>query len=275
MTSVPTQTDRPGLTRILTLVVVAGLLAGLVAALFSAVLTEPIIERAITIEEAAAEAEEFAGAGDRGHAHDQGEVVSRAGQRFGLWLGWGTIGIAWGTLIGAAYFLAWRRLPGARDAGWRLALAAGGWFTLGALPFLKYPANPPAVGNPDTVNERMRNFVGLELVAALLVVAGIALTIILIRRGLVRRAAVVAGVALVLTGGMVAFALFPAADVYDLDDELTLLVDEFRRHSFVGQMVFWSVFASAFTYLPRWSPFRLDETNRHAEQRSALAQAPA
>ncbi len=35
-----------------------------------------------------------------------------------------------------------------------LGLAAGGWLAVEAVPFFKYPANPPAVGDPETIDQR-------------------------------------------------------------------------------------------------------------------------
>ncbi len=264
-------TARPQLSRVLTLALVAGLLAGLAAALFNAVLTEPIIDRAIAMEEAAAAAEpEPAG----GHSHDA-PPVSREGQRIGLWLGWGALGIAWGTVVGAAYFLGFRRLPNGGAPWWRLAVAGGGWFSLGVLAFLKYPANPPAVGDPDTINERMRNFVGLELLAALLVVAGIALTIVLIRRGTATRISAVAGVALVVAGGVVVYLVMPPAEGNVVGPELAAIVEEFRRHAFVSQLVFWAVFAAGFAWLPSWKPLALHEETPDTQTASTFAPASA
>src|SRR5207302_9169818 len=48
-----------------------------------------------------------------------------------------------------------RQRLAARD-DWRrsLLLAAMGFVTVSLVPFLKYPANPPSVGSPDTLGRR-------------------------------------------------------------------------------------------------------------------------
>ncbi len=131
------------------------------------------------------------------------------------------------------------------------------------------------MGDPDTINERMRNFVGLELLAAAVVVAAMALAVVLIRRGYAARVAAAAGVALVLVGGAALYAVFPAAEPNDVTEEVAALVVEFRRHAFVGQMLFWAVFASAFAWLPAWRPFALEGDEATTAAPSTLSQASA
>jgi len=265
---------RPPLNRVLLLAVVAGLLAGMAAALFNAVLSEPIIDRAIAFEEQAAPADahtSIMASDGTEHTHSDDAPVSRDGQRLGLWLGWGGLGIAWGTLAGAAYYLGWRQLAGAGAAWWRVAVAAGGWFALGALPFLKYPANPPAVGDPDTINERMRNFIGIEVLAVGAVIAGIAVGVTLWRRTRDHRTATVVGLAVTLGLGAVLFFAFPS--VTQETAAPASLIEEFRRHAFVGQMVFWGVFAAGFGWLPVWRRLRIEQTSAQATKSAARGDA--
>lgn len=251
------RSDRPPLARILALAVTAGFTAGLAAALFHAVLTEPIIDRAIAFEaEAAALHAGSASMSHDGAATAAHEVVSRTGQRAGLWLGWGALGVTWGALLGALYFLAWRWLPFAGRATWRTVIAAGGWFVLGALPFLKYPANPPGVGDPASIDARLRDFLGLEILAALCVVGAVAIALAARRRGAGWTPAIGCAVAAL---GITAAALYlllpdvsqpPGAVPGDV-------IEEFRRHALVGQIAFWSVFGAVFALLPRVAFFHL------------------
>src|SRR5690606_27413783 len=153
-----------------------GLLAGLVAGAFAFAVGEPRIDDAIALEEAAAAAEPthahedgHAHGHDDGHAHDHGAEVGRGTQKFGLFLATGFYGLAIGGMFALA-FAALRGRVGPRSDG-ALALAAAGtaFAALIVVPFLKYPANPPAVGDPDTITSRTLLYlamVGVGLLAA-------------------------------------------------------------------------------------------------------------
>ena len=135
-----------------------GALAGLLVLLFAEIFGEPQVDLAIAFEEQSAAAEhEHAAAPSAaepaaGHSHDaEEELVSRGVQS--------TVG------LGTAVSCLWRRHRRPVRAGLRRGLrpdrhpkSAGHGRSSGALgfvavylvPALKYPANPPAVGNPDS-----------------------------------------------------------------------------------------------------------------------------
>ena len=116
----------------------AGLLAGLAAGLFLLLAGEPAIEAALAYEDPRA-------AG--------GEVFSRATQKVGLVTGAGLYGLALGGLFGLAFALLGPQL---RGGAWEraLKLAAAGFAVVFLVPFLKYPANPPGVGEAATAAAR-------------------------------------------------------------------------------------------------------------------------
>jgi len=127
-----------------------GLLAGFVAGGFAFVFGEPRVQDAIDIE-AAASARASA-APVLGSVSDW--AVGRPEQRAGLFLG----SMLYGACVGALFTLAFALVRGrgaARD-DWQLStrLAAGLFAALVLVPFLKYPANPPGVGDPDSFAER-------------------------------------------------------------------------------------------------------------------------
>jgi hypothetical protein len=192
---------------------VAGLLAGLLAALFGFVVGEPAIDAAIAIEEQAAGAD----------AHDATTVeVTRPQQRAGLVLATVLLGLALGPLFGVAAAWSVGRLAG--DAWVRsLKLGAVAVAALVVLPALKYPPNPPAVGDPATVGARTTLYLGLGVCGLLLAVAawtsGRHLRAVL--PAPVRQAAIGAGV-LVVVGLLLALlppaegaAAFPADLLWD------------------------------------------------------------
>lgn len=111
----------------------AGLLAGLVAFAFG----EPLIGEAIRLEA----------------AHDD-ELVSREGQRAGLFLATGLYGLAVGGLFALAFATARGRIAARSDARLAAGLVAILFTAVVLVPFLKYPASPPGVGDPESITER-------------------------------------------------------------------------------------------------------------------------
>ena len=64
---------------------------------------------------------------------------------------WVVLGTSVGALFGLVFALSRNSLPGNNDVKKALVLAGIMWFTMFLIPFLKYPANPPTVGDPETV----------------------------------------------------------------------------------------------------------------------------
>lgn len=149
--------------------VAAGALGGLLAFLFARLLAEPVIQTAIDYEsrrDAARDA--LASAAGRPEAPHDLELVGRGVQAsLGAGVGMVLFGAAMGALLAVAYCLAWGRTGGLRPRSLAALLAGGGFVTLYLVPFLKYPANPPAVGHPDTIGQRTGLYLVLVLGAVL------------------------------------------------------------------------------------------------------------
>jgi len=128
--------------------VVAGLLAGALAGLFALVVAEPTMDRAIALEE------QHAAAGHPGDDHAEEPVFTRAEQKFGLGVTTPLVGAAFGALFALTFAAVRRREPAVRPWTQSLLLAGGAFLAVSVLPFLRYPANPPGVGDPDTVTTR-------------------------------------------------------------------------------------------------------------------------
>ena len=123
--------------------VVVGLIAGLIVGGLHNIVTVPVIEEAIALEEAAALA---AGEADAGEP-----LVSLGAQRVGLALGQGIFGVVVGALF-AGFTYVVRRFV-APDHARLAAIVAGvvGLWAISLLPALRYPANPPGVGEADSL----------------------------------------------------------------------------------------------------------------------------
>jgi Probable cobalt transporter subunit (CbtA) len=238
----------------------AGALAGLLAFAFGRIMAEPLIQRAIDYANGrdAAQTALRRAAGLAVTAPDP-ELFSRAFQRN---VGFGAAmllsGVAIGGLFAVVYVLVIRLMrPGARPRTIALAIAGAGFTGVFLLPFIKYPANPPGVGQPATIHTR-----GLLYLAMLGISLSSVVAAVLAGRRLTRRlggwnAALVAllglaawmAVAMAILGhlasetphplrnryGAIVYPGFPADVLY-----------EFRLYAVIGQAIVWSTVGVAF-----------------------------
>ncbi len=130
------------------IVIVAGLLSGLVHGLVNVAFVEPYLDNAIGIENQRLFAE--------GKAQDTPQFWQqftdyRIWQKQGSIVAGGILGIATGALFGLVFAYSRHMLLGQTDIKKALVLAGIMWAVLYFIPFLKYPANPPTVGDPNTI----------------------------------------------------------------------------------------------------------------------------
>jgi predicted cobalt transporter CbtA len=141
---------------------VRGMLVGIVAGLLSfgflKVYGEPQVDRAIAFE---TQMDETKAAADKAKGmampeEEQPELVSRPVQAgIGLFVAVIVYSAAFGGLFGLAFAFANGRLPGAlTPQSVSALLAATGFIAIYLVPNLKYPANPPSVGDPETIGIR-------------------------------------------------------------------------------------------------------------------------
>lgn len=209
--------------------VLAGAAAGLAAAVLLWLAVEPVIRRALVVEEAR----------EADHAHEHGEVVSRAAQVLG---GLATAELA-GVMVGVVFAVVFarlrHRLPGDTDVARSAWLSLAGFGAITLLPALVVPANPPAVGDPDTVTQRTLTW--LLVVVLGLLVAGLVLA--LDHRLAARDAGTRALAAAAVAVGGAAVVLLAVPDVADrvpADVPATLLWD-FRVASLAQLGAMWLV----------------------------------
>ncbi|OAJ52959.1 hypothetical protein A6V36_36185 [Paraburkholderia ginsengiterrae] len=139
----------------------AGIAAGLLTFGFARLAGEPQVDQAISFEEKADAA--------KGEAPEP-ELVSRETQAgLGLLTGVVTYGAAFGGLFALVFAYAYGRVGAMSARALSAWLALGAFIALVIVPNLKYPANPPSVGDPDTIGTRTGLFflmIAISLAAA-------------------------------------------------------------------------------------------------------------
>ncbi len=214
----------------------AGVLAGLLAAGFAALFGEPPLELAIGLETALDHA--------TGHAAEP-ELVSRPVQRtLGLLTACVAGGAALGGIVALVFALAHQRVGHFSPRMLALLLAGGGFIAAALVPQLKYPANPPSIGEATTIG--LRTAVYFELIAVSL--AALVLAVLLARWLLAHiggwHASLVAILAFVCIVAAVQFVL---PDINEVPDNFPATVLwRFRVAALGTQLVLWSALGVIF-----------------------------
>ncbi|MBD0863801.1 CbtA family protein [Gordonia sp. zg691] len=245
----------------------AGLIAGIISFVFARIHLEPVVADAIDYEGARSEAEEALAhaAGPGGHSHgDGGEVFTRAMQEnLGAGVGNLVFALCMGAFFAVAFTVLWsylgNRYPATDPRGVAGALGAIGFVAVFGVPFFAYPANPPAVGDDDTIGDRTGAFLTISVVSVILAIAAVVLALWLRPRigGLVSAvvgacaylAAVATTVALLPSfsevpeplrndAGQIVFPGFPSDVVRD-----------FRVYAITNQVILWTVLTVAFALI--------------------------
>ena len=218
----------------------AGLCAGILAFGFASVVGEPQVNTAISFEEQ--------------HARAAGEptmppLVPRDVQSTaGLFTGVALYGIAFGGLFALAFAFAYGRVG--RAAPWVTAawLAASAFAVVFLVPFLKYPANPPSVGDAETIGRRTELYLVMVAVSLLSALAAVNLRAWLFARPSLRAYATLGGLTTYAVVVTVAALALPGIHEVPADFPATTLW-RFREASIGLQVVLWSTVGLVFGHL--------------------------
>ena len=213
-----------------------GVVAGLLAFAFAHAFGEPQVNKSIAFEEQTAKA-----AGEA----EEPEIVSRAVQStLGLATGLVVFGAAVGGIFSLVFAFVYGRVGnlGCRATSALLALAA--FVSIVVVPQIKYPANPPAVGSPDTIGSRT----GLFFIMLVVSIAAMVAAIVLARRIWNDygpwNAVMIAGAAFIVFIGAVDF-LMPVVDEVPKNFSADVLW-RFRITSLGIHAILWTVIGLAF-----------------------------
>ena len=130
------------------IVLLAGCFAGIIHGAANLAIVEPYLDEAIGIENQNL----FASGEEKDTPQFWVEYSAyRDWQKGGQVLAGAILGTSIGALFGIVFAYSRKILPGQHNVKKALVLAGIMWLTIFLIPFLKYPANPPTVGDPETV----------------------------------------------------------------------------------------------------------------------------
>jgi len=229
------------------IVLFSGCVAGTVHGLVNLAIVEPYLDTAIGIENQHL----F----ESGEAEDTPEFWAeyssyRTWQKGGQVLAGAILGTSIGALFGIVFGYSKDVLPGGHFVKKSLFLAAIMWATLYIIPMIKYPANPPTVGDPETIVLRQALYI------AFIAISGLgALGFYYVYKKIPKKALAFAGYA----GFMAAmFVVMPGNP-----DQVTApegLVTNFRITSAIAVSAFWVSVAVVLGAL--WQKLQPDKTTQ-------------
>jgi predicted cobalt transporter CbtA len=216
-----------------------GVLAGLLAFGFARIFGEPQVDRAVAFEDQMSQAK---------GASPEPELVSREMQAgLGLFTGVIVYSAAVGGLFSLVFAFVYGRVGRLGPRATAALLALGGFVAIVLVPDLKYPANPPSVGNPETIGFRTE----LYFVMLVISVAALVLAVVLARRLLVRyggwNATLIAGAAFIVVIEIVQYVLPEFNEVPEQFSAVVLW--RFRVAALGIQVVLWTTIGLLFGVL--------------------------
>jgi predicted cobalt transporter CbtA len=234
----------------------AGALAGVLAFVFARIFVEPVIDRAIAFEDGVGDAHEAAHGG-----HEHGVELFTRGVQANVGMGFGVLAfsVAMGALFAVVFCVAHGRFGNVSARALSLLVAGGMLLSVYVVPFLKYPANPPAVSLDETIRQRTLLYLLMVVLSVALFVGAVYLGRRLAPRlggwnaALAAVGGYVVAVAIVMLilptidetpgplrddAGNIVFGGFPADDLY-----------EFRLYSLGTQVVMWATIGLVFAVL--------------------------
>ena len=138
----------------------SGAIAGTLLGLINQIIVEPFIDRAIGIE-----TQRNIASGEAVDLNEQSHY--RTWQKIGEIVAGTIFGTSLGALVGIVFAYTRNRLPGSNNQKKAFILTGLMFFVLFLIPALKYPPNPPAVGNPSTIYYREILYIAILAISGL------------------------------------------------------------------------------------------------------------
>jgi predicted cobalt transporter CbtA len=223
-----------------------GILAGLLTFGFLKVYGEPQVDIAIAFETQMDLAKEAADRAKGITLEEHPELVSRQVQAgIGLFTAVMVYCTAFGGLFGLAFAYAYGRMPGVfSPQAVSLMLAAAGFVAIYVVPNLKYPANPPSIGDPATIRIRTALYFSMIGISIAAMIGSFAFRRLLISRfGDWNASFIVAAYYLVIV--VIAGFLLPVVNEVPVQFPAVVLW-KFRMASLGAQFIMWTTLGLLF-----------------------------
>jgi Probable cobalt transporter subunit (CbtA) len=217
---------------------VAGFVGGIAGALALWVLGEPSIRDALELE-------------DRLSGGEQHEDTFSRGVQV---LGGVAAVLITGVVLALVFTIVFVKLRGRlalrTEAHLAVVVGALGFLVHGVIPWLKYPPNPPGVGDPDTVDQRTLSYITLLVVAVAAMLAAHDVAARLARRGVDQPLRWVSATAMVLAVVGLSYVVLPDPDPVPRAIRADLLW-RFRLASLGGLAALWGAMSLTMAVLCR------------------------
>src|SRR5215831_1268620 len=229
-----------------------GIIAGLLCFSFLKFVGEPQVDRAIAFETRLDEAKAKAAAQalivkglPAPKEEPEPELVSRRVQAgIGLFTGVMIYNVAFGGLFALAFALAYGRIGDFGPRSTAALIAILGLIAVYAVPNLKYPANPPSVGDAATIGPRTALYFSMIAISlAAMIAAGMLRLRLLARHGAWNAFLIAAGAYLIVVV-IVGLALPPVTEVPAEFPAVVLW--RFRIASAGAQLIMWATIGLIF-----------------------------
>lgn len=225
----------------------AGAIAGTILGVMNQVAVEPYIERAIELE--------MQNTVQSGQVIDSDEFTAyRFWQKGGEIVAGTILGLSIGSLFGIVFAYTHSSIPGSNNKKKALIVAGIMWFVLFLMPALKYPANPPAVGDPETIYYRQTLYVAFLAISGF---SALGLAFLYRRMGSLntKKTIIPAAYTAIIAGAYLAMPSSPDPINAPMD-----LVIGFRAASAITLSIFWGLLGVIFGSF--WDKLNPDKTAR-------------
>jgi predicted cobalt transporter CbtA len=225
----------------------AGAIAGTILGAINQVTVEPYIEQAIELE--------MQNTAQSGQVINPAEFAAyRFWQKGGEIIAGTILGLSIGSLYGIVFAYTRGSISGNNNKKKALIVASIMWFVLFLMPALKYPPNPPAVGNPETIYDRQSFFVAFLAISGFSAL-GLAFLYRKMASSNTKKAIIPSAYAAIMAGAYLAMPANPDPINAPID-----LVIGFRITSAITISMFWALLGVIFAAF--WDKLNPDEMAR-------------
>ncbi len=226
---------------------IAGAIAGTILGAMNQVAVEPYIDHAVELE--------MQNTDQSSQIINPAEFTAyRLWQRGGEIVAGTILGLSIGSLFGIVFAYTHSSVPGSNNKKKALIVAGIMWFVLFLMPALKYPGNPPAVGDPETIYYRQSLYVAFLAISGF---SALGLAFLYRKMGAlnIKKAIIPAAYAAIISGAYLAMPANPDPINAPMD-----LVLGFRITSAITISMFWGLLGVIFGTF--WDKLNPSETAR-------------